>query len=109
MPTTAELAKTIKGFAENTATFGTFNFLLSNGIYLFAHCSTKLCYIIRQAPFSEAHLSDKDLSINFSQVTTEQDRVAVIATEPLTDNETWTQFESGQLLVFKNGEVLDLV
>ena len=86
--------------------FGTFNFLISNGVYLFAHCSTKLCYIISQAPFSEAHLRDKDLSINFSQVTTNQDRVAVVATEPLTDNEDWTQFESGQLLVFKNGEVL---
>ena len=98
----------LKSFCEDAAKFGTFNLVLSNGKYIFAHCTTHLCYIIRQAPFSEAHLSDKDLSINFSAVTTKKDRVAIIATEPLTDNEEWTPFEKGQLLVFKDGKVLDL-
>jgi glutamine amidotransferase len=109
MPAIAILAKTVEEFARKVSNYGTFNFLLSNGVYLFAHCSTKLCYIIREAPFKEAHLRDKDLSINFSQVTTNQDKVAVVATEPLTDNEVWTYFEKDQLLVFKNGEVLDFV
>ncbi|WDE95896.1 class II glutamine amidotransferase [Lentisphaera profundi] len=97
----------LKKFSSQARSFGTFNFLLSNGKYIFAHCSTKLCYIVRQAPFHEAHLSDKDISINFSTVTTEDDRVAVIATEPLTDNEEWTHFEKNQLLLFKHGKVLN--
>ena len=91
---------------NDIAQFGTFNFLLSNGEGLLARASTKLYYIIRQAPFAEAHLLDKDYTINFSEHTTEGDRVAVIATEPLTDNETWTQFEEHQLILFKDGEVI---
>ncbi|MNE87296.1 hypothetical protein D3C80_1844840 [compost metagenome] len=80
-----------------------FNFLLSNGQALFAHCSTRLYYIVREWPFSTAHLIDADLSIDFAQVTTPDDRVAVIATAPLTDNETWTQFAPGELIMFEHG------
>jgi glutamine amidotransferase len=38
-------------------------------------------------------------------MTTEHDRVAVIATTPLTTNETWTPFTSGELKVFVDGAV----
>ena len=58
---------------------------------------------MRQWPFSKAHLIDADLSIDFAQVTTPDDRVAVIATAPLTDNETWTQFAPGDLIMFEDG------
>ena len=102
------LTQEIKELSKPIAEYGTFNFLMSNGEYLFARCSTQLFYIIRQAPFKHAHLNDKDISIDFGTVTTPDDRVAVIATQPLTDNETWTAFEAGQLLVFKDGKVLDL-
>ncbi|MNY23537.1 hypothetical protein D3C86_1572070 [compost metagenome] len=58
---------------------------------------------MRQWPFSKAHLIDADLSIDFAQVTTPDDRVAVIATAPLTDNETWTRFMPGELIMFEHG------
>jgi hypothetical protein len=32
--------------------------------------------------------------------------VAVIATAPLTDNEVWTRFAPGDLLMFQHGEVI---
>jgi glutamine amidotransferase len=82
---------------------GEFNFLLSNGDWLFAHASTRLAYVIRQAPFAEAHLKDQDVSVDFSEVTTPEDRVAVIATLPLTDNETWTTMPAGTLWWFADG------
>jgi len=82
---------------------GEFNFLLSNGDFLFAHCATRLTYIIRQAPFSVAHLTDQDISIDFREVTTRSDRVAVIATTPLTDNEVWTSLAPGTLVMFTDG------
>jgi hypothetical protein len=82
---------------------GACNYLLSNGDCLFAHCSTQLSYIIRQAPFAVAHLRDQDLSIDFSEVTTPDDRVAVIATVPLTDNERWTTMPNGSLWLFEEG------
>ena len=82
---------------------GEFNFLLSNGDWLFAHASTKLSHIIRQAPFTEAHLKDQDVTVDFSDVTSPDDRVAVIATLPLTDNETWTEMPPGTLWWFEEG------
>src|SRR5205823_6739479 len=70
---------------------GKFNFLLADGRHLYARCGTKLCYIIRQAPFGRATLRDAELEIDFRAVTTEQDRVAVVSTEPLTRGEAWQQ------------------
>ena len=85
------------------AAFGVFNFLLSNGEIMFAHCSTKLAHIVRKAPFTQAQLKDKDVSVDFSSVTTLKDRVAVIATIPLTDNESWTIHDPGTLMLFQDG------
>ncbi len=92
--------------AAQLSAFGEFNFLMSNGDGLFAHCSTRLTYIVRQAPFSVAHLKDQDVSVDFSEVTTPDDRVAVIATVPLTDNENWTALSPGELLLFVDGAPL---
>ena len=85
------------------ARHGTFNMMLSDGTALFAHCSTKLCYVVRKYPFASACLADEDLSVDFSQVTTPNDRVAIIVTTPLTTNETWTDFTPGELKVFVDG------
>ncbi|PLZ97547.1 class II glutamine amidotransferase, partial [Fischerella thermalis CCMEE 5328] len=82
--------------------------LLSDGEYFFSHCSTKLCYIIRQAPFAAAHLIDQDLTVDFRELTKPSDRVAVIATTPLTDNEVWTIIKPGELLAFQDGLPLQL-
>ena len=84
---------------------GIFNYLLSNGDCLFAHCSTELAYIIRRAPFAVAHLKDEDVAIDFTEVTTPNDRVAIIATLPLTDNESWVTMQPGSLWMFHEGEV----
>jgi predicted glutamine amidotransferase len=85
---------------------GTFNFLLGDGRHLYARCATRLCYLIRKSPFGEACLADDDVRIDFSTVTTPNDRVAVVATTPLTTNEAWTQGRSGELWVFDRGTLL---
>ena len=105
-PPIETLYKELEELSKPIAAYGTFNFLLSNGQVLFARCSTDLCYIVRKAPFPKAHLVDKDMTVDFTPLTNSDDRVAVIATQPLTDNEEWTKFEKDQLLVFKNGEPL---
>ena len=46
------------------------------------------------------------VSIDFSAVTTPRDRVAIIVTEPLTTNETWTPCKPGELIVFVDGDVV---
>ena len=78
--------------------------MLSNGEALFAHCSTKLSRITRRAPFGAAHLVDRDVTVDFSAVTTPNDVVTVIATEPLTDNEQWQPLWPGELMMFRDGE-----
>ncbi len=90
--------------ATQIARHGELNFLLGVGDRLYAHCSTKLSYIVRQAPFSVAHLKDQDLSIDFNEVTTNDDRVAVVATTPLTDNERWTELAPGTLIALRQGQ-----
>ncbi len=102
-PGPAELYRTV---AETTAAIrlcGDFNFLLSNGDALFAHCATRLSYIVREAPFATAHLVDQDYAVDFGLLTTPSDRVAVIATTPLTDNEVWTPIAPQALLMFRDG------
>ena len=85
---------------------GIFNYLLSNGDCLVAHCSTELNYIIRCAPFTKAHLKDDDITIDFGEVTTPNDRVAVIATQPLTVDEVWVTMPPGTLWLFHEGDVI---
>ena len=87
-------------------TLGVFNMLLSDGIHLYCFCSTKLSWITRRAPFGEASLSDADVNVDFGQETTPNDIVSVVATEPLTSNETWTTLQPGQMLVLKKGLAL---
>lgn len=101
----AALAELVRGIAAH----GTFNLMLSDGSALFAHCSTRLCYVVRQYPFVVAQLSDEDVSVDFSQVTTPEDRVAIIVTEPLTSNEKWTEFRPGELKVFVDGMPLQQI
>lgn len=104
LPLLADLQHAIRELTTEIAAYGTFNMMLSDGSALFVHCSTSLHYIVRQYPFAEAVLSDKDMKVDFSEVTTPNDRVAVIVTEPLTTNETWTPFAIGELKVFIDGQ-----
>ena len=62
-----------------------------------------LYYLVREPPFSVADLEDCDYSIDFSKVTTPEDRVAVIATKPLTKNEEWIELRRGELILFDDG------
>jgi glutamine amidotransferase len=97
--------KAVARIASQIGAGGTFNFLLGDGTHLYARCATKLHYIIRKAPFARATLSDEDVCVDFAQVTTPRDRVAVIATQPLTRDEVWTAGVPGEMWVFKNGSL----
>ncbi len=103
VPPIAELTATLRELVPAIAAFGTFNFMLSNGEALWAHCSTHLSYLVRQYPFRQARLQDEDISVNFAEITAPTDRVAVVATEPLTTDEAWTAFAPGELKVFVGG------
>jgi predicted glutamine amidotransferase len=85
---------------------GVFNGLLSDGDWLFCFCSTKLAHITRRAPFGPARLKDVDVIVDFQAETTPNDVVTVIATEPLTENETWNRYEPGEWGLWRQGECI---
>jgi predicted glutamine amidotransferase len=102
-PDRLALREALEEFAALIRPHGPFNFMLSNGDCLFAHRSTELHYIVRQAPFTVAHLKDQDVAVDFSELTTPDDRVVLIATLPLTDNETWTPLPVNHVAMFAEG------
>ena len=93
----------LEDFAAQVRPYGLFNFLLSNGDGMFAHRSTELHYIVRQSPFAVAHLKDQDVTVDFNEVTSPGDRVVLIATLPLTDNEIWTPLPVNSVVMFTEG------
>jgi glutamine amidotransferase len=106
LPEPAELSHTLAELVPQIAAHGTFNFLLSNGDALWAHCSTRLHYVLRQHPFAAATLQDDDLTVDFAHHTTPDDRVAVVVTEPLTQNEDWVVMTPGRIVAFRHGQPL---
>lgn len=101
-PDVEEVFAVLQEISPKIAEFGTFNFCLSNGDAMFTYAVTKLQWTVRGYPFGLAKLVDLDVEIDFSKVTTAEDRVAVITTEPLTD-EVWTAFKPGELILFQDG------
>ena len=106
VPSVQELTCTLRELLPQPAAHGSFNLLLSNGQALWAHASTNLHWLVRQHPFGAATLADDDLSVDFGALTAPQDRVAVVATEPVTAGEPWQAMVPGELRVFVDGQAL---
>ena len=102
-PPPERLGSVLREITGEIARHGKFNYLLSCGNCLYVHCAPQLSYTVRRAPYSQYHLVDRDVTVDFSHVT-QVERVAVIATVPLTDNEPWTAMQPGELLRFEDGE-----
>lgn len=89
--------------APRISQFGAFNFLLTNGEYLWGYCSGEygLSYLMRKKP-STMGWSDEDWSIRPAEPTAG----IVMASVPLSD-EPWHSFKPGELLVVRRGELLE--
>jgi glutamine amidotransferase len=106
VPSVDELSRTLRELLPQPARHGTFNLLLSNGQALWAHCSTHLHLLERAHPFGAATLADEDLSVDFAAHTTPQDRVAIVATAPLTQGEPWQALGPGEMRVLVGGRTV---
>lgn len=102
-PRPAALRRFLAARCAELGRLGVFNMLLSDGRALYVHCSTRLCWLTRRAPFGEARLRDAEVRVDFGAETTPDDIVSVIATEPLTANERWQAMERGSLVAFESG------
>jgi len=105
MPSLQEMLAVLVKACDEYRQAGVFNCLLSNGDWLFSYCTTKLAHITRRAPFGPATLRDADVTVDFHAETTPNDVVTLIATEPLTDNETWVLYQPGEWKLWRDGEI----
>lgn len=93
----------IQTWAKEVSIFGIFNFLLSDTEFLYAHRSTQLVYVSRECFSATECLRGEELTIRMSQPQSEPQRVALVATEPLTVNEEWVSLPEGEVIVFRKG------
>lgn len=105
-PTWAEMAPRVAELSETIARHGNFNFMLSNGEGMYVHCSSKLHVLERRYPFPTAKLVDCDLQLDLGAFNAEQDRMVIIATEPLTSEEPWSALATGESRLFVDGETV---
>jgi len=103
MPSLRRLHEALTRITARIARLGAFNYLLSDGHRLFAHCSTQLHWLRRQSPFGTARLVDCPRSIDFARLNHRDDRMTVVATRPLTEDEPWVAFLPGELKLFSLG------
>ncbi|MEZ0156016.1 MAG: class II glutamine amidotransferase [Candidatus Reddybacter sp.] len=94
----------IQDKTQTLSDLGIFNMLMSDGRSLYTHCSTKLSWLTRQAPFGNAQLIDADMTVDFADHTQANDVVTVIATQPLTSNEEWQAMDKDQFSAFQQGQ-----
>ena len=105
-PAAQTLFTFIAGLVAKIDKLGVANMIITNGEYLFAYCSNHLHWLTRRAPFGQANLIDAEIVVDFHKETTDQDIVSIIATKPLTDNETWHKMNAGQWTLFCLGELV---
>lgn len=99
------------GLADDIGSCGKFNFLLSNGEYLFAYMNRRgtLHYLLRHPPHQGLiKLIDEDYEVRLEELKAPDEYAAIIATRPLTDEE-WRPMNLGVLYVFYNGDLLLIV
>jgi glutamine amidotransferase len=84
--------------------YGKFNYLFSNGKYLFAYGDNSLYFVIRQSPFSDITLRDAQYTLDLNEIKAPDENAVLIATDPLTRNEQWKQLHG--LTVFKDGKMV---
>jgi len=103
-PAEARLLRALGELCRELEALGRFNVLIGDGIRLFAYCSTRLVTVTRRAPFGRATLADAEVSVDFAQETRPGDVVTIVATRPLTRDETWMPLPRGTLTVLRDGE-----
>lgn len=72
-------------FSEAIAAYGQFNFLMSDGVVLIAYGHDRL---------HRLHRHGDDF------------KTILLASEPLSDNEPWEAFKTGELQLYQNGEII---
>lgn len=93
----------IAAWAAELREHGSANFLLSDSEYLYAHRSTRLFCVERQCLAGPEALVSDALRVELAPAHDGGQHVALIATQPLTYDEAWTELPAGEVVVFHRG------
>ena len=106
-PPARDLGRLLSRLVPSIAEHGAFNFLLSDGHVLYAHCSTRLAWLARGHPFGRVRLVDRDVELDLDTLNGPGDRMVVVATSALTLAEPWQAMVPGELRAFEHGQCTD--
>jgi glutamine amidotransferase len=105
-PPARDLDRALADLLASLQPLGVANVLMSDARSLYVQGSTRLCLRTRRAPFGAATLADDDWHVDFAQETTPDDVVTVVATRPLTRDETWADIAPGTVMALRGGEIV---
>ena len=97
----------IQAWAAELARHGAANFLFSDSEYLYAHRSTRLYCLERHCPVVEETFGSNSLRVSVTDAGANPQHVCLIATQPLSADEPWTELPVGEVVVFQRGRRLD--
>jgi predicted glutamine amidotransferase len=102
------LGATLFEISNELARDGMLNFLLADGDHLFARCGDHLYWTLRNSTQEHATLVDAELKVRVGDILGPSDdaHMAVVATAPLTRDETWHKAAPGTLWVFSRGSLV---
>lgn len=101
-----DITATLRSEASKIELLGRFNFLLSDGEYLFAYGDDSLFYTRRAYPFQAVTLRYDGYNLHLGKIKGDSEKAIIVVTEPLTEEENWEQIKG--LKVFKDGEMIDI-
>lgn len=89
---------------------GTMNLLFSDGITLYCYKDNSghngLQLVERAAPFHPVSLKDEDWQVDFAEEKEPDLHGYVIASHPLTRDESWIDLEMGRLIALQEGQIV---
>lgn len=104
-------ARALKEAADRLRALGRFNFLLSDGITLWAYADHSLHYIERKPPFGGrlVTLEEEGYTVELDEIKAPDERATLVATKPLSVEPGWTSLAPGSLLVIREGLVESII
>jgi predicted glutamine amidotransferase len=101
----ADFAVRLKRLADEVRIYGRFNFLMSDGVTIWAYADNSLHFIERTPPYGGelVQLRDDGYTVSLKDVKRPDERAVLIATQPLTDEAGWNALSPGELLIVRDG------
>ena len=100
-------APRLRELANEVRALGRFNFLMSDGVTVWAYADDSLHFIERKPPYGGelVQLRDDGYAISLAEVKRRDECAVLIATQPLTNEGGWQQLRHGELLIVRDGRV----